>query len=90
MIKVAFCDDDLSILSEISVLLDQYRVEKNLEITYAAFHSPLDLLAEIDKGMRLDVLFLDVVMPGGQNGIDVAKEIRQYDNNVKIIFLFLC
>ena len=87
MIKVAFCDDDLSILSEIIVLLDQYRVEKNLEITYAAFHSPLDLLAEIDKGMRLDVLFLDVVMPGGQNGIDVAKEIRQYDNNVKIIFL---
>ena len=68
-------------------MLDQYRVEKNLEITYAAFHSPLDLLAEIDKGMRLDVLFLDVVMPGGQNGIDVAKEIRQYDNNVKIIFL---
>ena len=30
--------------------------------------------------------FLDVVMPG-QNGMDVAKEIRQYDTNMKIIFL---
>lgn len=86
MIKLAFCDDDLSILEELSVLIDQYRVERNQEMEYAAFQSPLELLAEIEKGMRLDVLFLDVVMPG-ENGIEVAKEIRQYDNNVKIIFL---
>ena len=86
MIKVAFCDDDLSVLNEINVLLDEYRVERNQEMVYAAFRSPLELLAEIEKGMRLDVLFLDVIMPG-ENGIEVAKEIRQYDNNVKIIFL---
>lgn len=86
MIKVAFCDDDLSVLNEISVLLDQYRVERNLDMVYAAFNSPLELMAEIEKGMRLDVLLLDVVMPG-ENGINVAKEIREYDTNVKIIFL---
>lgn len=86
MIKVAFCDDDLSVLSEISVLMDEYRVEHNQEILYAAFHSPIELLTEIEKGMSVDVLFLDIVMPA-QNGISVAKEIREYDNNVKIIFL---
>ena len=41
MIKVAFCDDDLSVLKELSVLMDRYRVERNQDITYAAFHSPL-------------------------------------------------
>ena len=86
MTKVAFCDDDLSVIETISVLINQYRVKRNLEIEYAAFQSPLELLAEIEKGMRYDVLFLDVVMPG-ENGIEVAKEIRQYDSNVKIIFL---
>lgn len=86
MIKIAFCDDDLSVLKELSVLIDKYRVERNQEIEYAAFNSPLELLIEIEKGMRFDVLLLDVVMPG-ENGIEVAKEIRQYDNNVKIIFL---
>lgn len=86
MIKIAFCDDDVSVLNQISVLLDRYRVERNREIEYVAFHSPLDLLAEVEKGMRQDVIFLDVIMPG-ENGIDTAKEIRQYDNNVKIIFL---
>lgn len=50
------------------------------------FHSPLDLIAEIERGIRFDILFLDVLMPG-QNGIDVATEIRNYDKNAKIIFL---
>ncbi len=86
MIRVALCDDDQSILSRIKVLIDQYRGRCNREIVYTAFNSSLDLLAEIEKGTRFDVLFLDVIMPG-ENGINTAKEIRQYDNVVKIIFL---
>lgn len=86
MIKIAFCDDDMEVLHQMNELLDRYRVERNEDITYAAFQSPFELLTEIEKGIRPDILFLDVVMPG-QNGMDVAKEIRQYDTNVKIIFL---
>ena len=86
MIKVAFCDDDLSVLNELRVLLDQYRVDHNQEINYTAFQNPLELLAEIEKGARFDILFLDVLMPG-ETGIDAAAEIRTYDSNVKIIFL---
>ena len=86
MIKIAFCDDDMEVLHQMNELLDRYRVERNEDITYVAFQSPFELLTEIEKGIRPDILFLDVVMPG-QNGMDVAKEIRQYDTNVKIIFL---
>ena len=86
MIKIAFCDDDMEVLHQINELLDRYRVERNEDITYAAFQSPFELLTEIEKGISPDILFLDVVMPG-QNGMDVAKEIRQYDTNMKIIFL---
>ena len=86
MIKIAFCDDDLSVLKELSVLTDRYRVERNQDITYAAFHSPLELLAEVERGTGLDIIFLDVLMPG-QDGISAAKEIRKYDTSVKIIYL---
>lgn len=86
MIKIAFCDDDMEVLHQMNELLDRYRGERNEDITYAAFQSPFELLTEIEKGIRPDILFLDVVMPG-QNGMDVAKEIRQYDTNMKIIFL---
>ncbi len=86
MLKIAFCDDDLSVLRELRELLDRYRTERGLELDCAAFHSPLDLLAEIEKGVRYDILLLDVVMPG-ENGLDAAAEIRRYDSRAKIIFL---
>lgn len=86
MIKIAFCDDELSVVNEIRVLLDRYCAGHNQEIGWTAFHSPLELLSEIENGLRPDILFLDVIMPV-ENGINVAKEIRQYDNTVKIIFM---
>lgn len=86
MINVAFCDDELSVINEIRVLLDRYCVGHNQEIEWTAFHGPLELLSEIENGLRPDILFLDVIMPD-ENGINVAKEIRRYDNTVKIIFL---
>lgn len=86
MIKVAFCDDDMSVLDDLKSLLDQYCIKRSCEITYTAFCSSLELLAKIEKGMRYDILFLDVLLPN-ENGISIAKEIRQYDSVVKIIFL---
>lgn len=84
--RIAFCDDDLSVLNELSVLIDKYRVKRNTDISYFAFHNPFDLLAEIERGSSFDIIFLDVIMPG-ENGIDAASEIRNFDTNVKIIFL---
>ena len=86
MLKIGFCDDDLSILKELQVLLDHYRVEKNRELVYTAYQSPLELLADMEKGLRFDILFLDVLMPG-QTGMEAAREIREFDTAVKIIFL---
>lgn len=86
MIRVAFCDDDMSVLSGLKGLIDQYCTKQAREIEYTAFNSSLELMAEIEKGTRYDVLFLDVFMPN-DNGISIAKEIRRYDDVVKIIFL---
>lgn len=86
MLKIAFCDDDLEILKELGILLDKYKKERDEDLTCTVFQSPLELLAAIEKGFSFDISFLDILMPG-ENGIETAKEIRQYDNNMKIIFL---
>lgn len=86
MIRAAFCDDDLLTLNEMKALFDGYCADNQQEIECTEFHSPLELLAEIEKGTHFDILFLDVIMPG-QNGMNVAREIRQNDRTVKIIFL---
>lgn len=86
MIRIALCDDELPMLEEYGTLLEKYRIKCDEEIVYVSFHSPLELLAEIETGNGFDVLFLDVMMPG-ENGIDTAKEIRKHDTNVRIIFV---
>ena len=86
MIRVALCDDDIFMLNEMQGFLGRYCRERNREIVHTTFCSPLELLNEIERGIRFDVLFLDILMPG-QNGIETAAEIRGYDNNIKIIFL---
>lgn len=86
MIRAAFCDDDMSVLDELMDLMDQYCNKNNEKIQHTAFYSSLELLAEIEKGVRYDILFLDIILPN-ENGINIAKEIRQYDSVVKIIFL---
>lgn len=86
MVKVALCDDDTGMLNQLRVLLKRYCEAYNKEIDDTAFHSPLELLFEIERGVRFDILFLDILLPG-ENGIHTAQEIREYDSNVKIIFL---
>lgn len=84
--RIAFCDDDNSVLDELHTLLASYRARKNTQIDDDIFHSPLDLIAEIERGTRYDIVFLDILMPG-ENGIEAATEIRNFDQNTKIIFL---
>ena len=86
MIKIALCDDDISELHILMNLLNQYRTERGAGIHYESFHSPLELLAAVERGIRFDIFFLDILMPG-QNGIETAAEIRNYDSDAKIIFL---
>lgn len=84
--RIAFCDDDISVLDELKCLFDKYCTKHNQEMEYTTFYSSLELLAEIEKGVRYDILFLDIILPN-ENGISIAKEIRKYDSVVKIIFL---
>lgn len=85
MLKIAICDDNMMELTAIAKLLNQYRVDKGKDIKYNAFHGAFNLL-EAMRQQSYDVLILDILMPG-IDGMRVAQEIRQFDCQVKIIFL---
>ena len=82
--KIALCDDNLNDFAFHSTLLNKY-CAKYPFISYDTYANPLELLDQI-KETAYDVLLLDVILPG-INGIELAQEIRQYDETIKIVFI---
>jgi len=85
MLRLAICDDDMQELSRISSLLHRYRAEKDVVFKYDSFFSAIELLDAM-KRLEYHILLLDVFMPG-ISGIQAAREIRSFDDSIKIIFL---
>jgi len=85
MLNIAICDDDVDELALISKVLNKYKELRKASLKYTLCSNPIELL-ETMRERRYDVLLLDIIMPG-INGIKTACEIREYDQNVKIIFL---
>lgn len=83
--RIAVCDDDLMELSRISALLDSYKQEKKVPILYKTYQSSTELLSTM-RNFEYDLFLLDIMMPG-VSGIGAAKEIRESDKDVKIVFL---
>lgn len=84
MIRIGICDDNCEFLQQIKHLIDHWN------------HPPQSVTAELfEDGDALilahtrnpfDIILLDIVMPM-LNGLETARELRQEDKNVKLVFL---
>lgn len=84
MLKLAICEDNINELSQIVSLVEEYRNQNHAEYNYTVFHNGFELASVFDE-KTFDIYFLDILMPGF-SGIDLAKEIRNFDHNAPIIF----
>lgn len=83
--RIAVCDDNPQELERIKGLLDAYRQDTMSGLVYKTYTDGLSLLEDMREG-SFDLLLLDVMMPL-INGMQVAHEIREFDDQVKIVFL---
>ena len=83
--RVAICDDDEKQLNMFSDLLTKYRTPSGESVCYDSYLNIMDLLDVIDK-RKYDGIFLDILMPG-ITGMDAARDIRDIDGEVPIVFL---
>ncbi|NMA65096.1 MAG: response regulator transcription factor [Clostridiaceae bacterium] len=83
--KIAICDDDSQDLLRIASFIEAYRNSRKADFTYISFHSAVELLSSMER-VEYHILLLDVLMPG-VNGMQAAREIREKNSNVEIIFL---
>lgn len=82
--RMAVCDDMQYFLQEIRSVLDDWtRYPSGLQVE---MFDNGDSLITAHNANPFDIILLDVIMPL-LNGIETAREIRQLDKNVKIVFL---
>lgn len=87
MINIAICDDSEEDLKIISTFVSKSIEELNIAFKIAAFNEGQDLIEHMRSGKEnFDIVFLDIYMKASQ-GINIAKEIREFDKECKIIFI---
>lgn len=82
--RIAICDDEKTICRFLKEKIQKYYFADRIEFHVEIFESGEELL-QTDLN-QIDVLFLDVDMPG-KNGLETAKEIRKENREMLIIFL---
>lgn len=84
MIRIGICDDSSAFLHQTKFMIDHWDNRPQDIITELFEDGDALILAHSQN--PFDIILLDIVMPM-LNGIDAAKELREKDKNVKIVFL---
>ena len=86
MIHIAICDDSKQERQILAALFKRYHELHATPLQIHIFQNGFSLLDAIDQGKRFDITILDILMPG-ENGIEIARNIRASGTDTEIIFL---
>ena len=83
--KIAICDDDINFIDTLCPLLEKWGAEHDILLTLYRLQSGDSLPSTLHREC-IDLILLDVVMPM-LNGIETARELRNHNQDIPIIFL---
>ena len=83
MIRIAICDDEIEIVTELSLKIDDIMSEIGEEVKIYQFTSSNEILS---CHIKFNLIFLDIEMPD-LNGIETAEKIRVLDPHVQIVYV---
>lgn len=88
MIKIAICDDNKAVCSQLEDILLEYARHVYLKIDVSVFYSGESLLKFIVREGAFDLIYLDIEM-GEINGVEVGKKLRNMlkDFQTEIVFI---
>jgi len=77
--RVLLVEDDDEVAALASEMLDQLGYEVTRAATAAA------ALGALANGRAVDIVFSDIMMPGGMDGVDLAREIRRRRADLPVV-----
>ena len=85
-LKISICDDDPKQIEYLTSLVTLWRSGNSHTCVIDSFPSAEAFLFDYAEDKNRDILLLDIEM-GTMNGIDLAKNIRETNDAVQIIFI---
>ncbi|MBD5393135.1 MAG: response regulator transcription factor [Lachnospiraceae bacterium] len=86
MLRIAVCDDDRQFAAKLENMVRQQAGKMQLNIETESYSDGDALVADIRKGYRYELIFLDIEMEK-VNGISAARSIRELDRSVLLIYV---
>ena len=84
MYSIALVDDDIEFLNTLKNYLGKFTDETQAEFSVHTYTSGVDFITNYKP--IYDLVIMDIEMPGF-NGMETAKELRELDENVVLIFI---
>ena len=85
-LSIAVCDDNETDLQYITGMVNAWAMQERIPVSVRTFPSAEAFLFHYSENKDYDILLLDVEM-GKINGIDLAKQIREQNSRVQIVFI---
>lgn len=86
MLNFVICDDNLNILTKLSKMLENIFIKNNYEAEVGFSSEDPDKIIEYVRLNKTDVVILDINLKSKKTGLEIAEAIREYNNNIYIIF----
>ena len=84
MYKIAIVEDEQNAANKLAEYLEKYADQYNIPISIDAFGDAMDFIDHYRP--TYDIVFMDIEMPF-MNGMDAARQLRQLDQQVVLIFV---
>lgn len=84
--EIALCDDNPRDAEQIEAYLAGYLRRQGFQATIQVFSCGEDLIAASEH-QAFDIVFLDIHLGTGLNGLDIAKRLRERDEECALIFI---
>ena len=88
MLRIAICDDDISICTELEVMINTYADTMNEKFKVGIYYSGKNLCEDISEGKCFDLVMLDIEMQD-MDGIAVGNYIRNQKKNYDMDIVYI-
>lgn len=86
MLHITICDDEQTQLTLLETFLTEWARNSKYEIEVSLYQNADQFLFHHEEKKELDILLLDIDMPG-TDGLSLARRLRSDGENVQIIFI---